>query len=946
MKKYNPSSHRLPKNLEEWIDYLDKFFGKDISSDSIDSFISSQDVKKFRLRSEGMELEKEFFKNFRKLVTGNDALLGKLPWFLVMLYHWNKLTEAQFKDYILKDLKSRGVKLSPEMEFDKILHLLSSEHSALYPKKKIFSLSFEELQKFRAIILTLDTPMIHLDVAQTSLLQEYFDYYVRIILDEDFSKTTEWNKAYKEQIPGLTKRDVYSKLIPYFIYNNQTGNWLDDIFKVIVSYYSFSPYSGHNDGDYGETKKCIDSFVIYQYPQLEANNEIPNSENEDSAIPHDRTASYQYAFLSDDTSTDRSNQKINEKLKPFRPLYDKIYFDLYNSLELETTLNGKELKSKQEKFAEEKFNNILRYAQNTSKIVYDHYPSLFDRYAVNIETHPDCFCKPDGINYAIPYTSIIDSTIDRKYHHTDFEFIDSVPETVDPKNFYQNHLRLETQMPDNSFDWAISYFNKAHKAKEKIIDPNNTSEIKIVLHHFDPSKSWDEENKRFIMEFATLDYFTGNARRNLFESFLPTPVRDRKSDKQIDCAARYKNKAQKIQEREELLRYTKNECLILLYLMHWIYHQDQHQGPTPEESFLWNNNIIDPTEQHKINGTLKRHFGSLDPETLSKITLTIRKSFSKIAPSSKKLEDHKIHGYSEKKAPVYDKDTLERKFNEDKEILMTCNSQAARRVFIDKYGEKIFTNTQLQDLITWIREESYRYMEKYYIKEALENDGDHFKINTTGTSFAGCGTWILTADMDESGKPRPFLLIDKRWHVSEDPNKMTYPTSGSADYYDKAHKKEWVKGKEEKDVSKFESIRKNHLSRNPFFTAAVEHYEELGLNLEGKYYKESGFENPESEMSKFVQKSIDKLTLLSFGLDRGRNVQQFSFYYKSNKTVLDYLKAKSSAETSKEGKLFFIPFKKDIILTFLNNLQIENQAIYSLIKLMELEEDLLWKDEH
>jgi hypothetical protein len=188
-----------------------------------------------------------------------------------------------------------------------------------------------------------------------------------------------------------------------------------------------------------------------------------------------------------------------------------------------------------------------------------------------------------------------------------------------------------------------------------------------------------------------------------------------------------------------------------------------------------------------------------------------------------------------------------------------------------------------------------------------DEDGSlHFLDN--GSTYTGCGVFVLTADTDEAGNDRPLLLLEKRWKVSEENDNLSYPSGGSCDFYTPL------------DNVPFEREDLKGLEADPFKTAARELHEELNI-----------LTRP------------DDLTLISFGIDVNRNLQQFSFLYESPQTAQIILERKRYAGTPREGFTFTLPFDRAVILDILNNYQIEAGAIYSLMRLMDLKAARLWR---
>jgi 8-oxo-dGTP pyrophosphatase MutT (NUDIX family) len=193
------------------------------------------------------------------------------------------------------------------------------------------------------------------------------------------------------------------------------------------------------------------------------------------------------------------------------------------------------------------------------------------------------------------------------------------------------------------------------------------------------------------------------------------------------------------------------------------------------------------------------------------------------------------------------------------------------------------------------------------VSHTLDENGD-IRIFDTGATYTGCGTFVLTGDRDAEGRDRPFLLLEKRWRVSEENDNLSYPSGGSCDLYIP----DGIPQKEEN-----EHLRE--LEASPFATAVRELREELNLIC-----------HPED------------LQLVSFGIDVNRNLQQFSFLLESSQRAQHILDRKHFAATPREGFTFFLPFERQVICDILNNYQMESGAIYSLMRLLELKSHRLW----
>jgi hypothetical protein len=182
------------------------------------------------------------------------------------------------------------------------------------------------------------------------------------------------------------------------------------------------------------------------------------------------------------------------------------------------------------------------------------------------------------------------------------------------------------------------------------------------------------------------------------------------------------------------------------------------------------------------------------------------------------------------------------------------------------------------------------------------------RILDNGSTYTGCGTFVLTGDRDAEGRARPFLLLEKRWRVSEENDNLSYPSGGSCDLY---VPDDHVPQQEYEYLKEFEA--------SPFLTAVRELREELNLIC-----------------------APEDLELVSFGIDVNRNLQQFSFVLETPQTASRVLERKRFAATPREGFTFFLPFERQAIYSILNNYQMESGAVYSLMRLLELKKHLLW----
>ncbi len=182
----------------------------------------------------------------------------------------------------------------------------------------------------------------------------------------------------------------------------------------------------------------------------------------------------------------------------------------------------------------------------------------------------------------------------------------------------------------------------------------------------------------------------------------------------------------------------------------------------------------------------------------------------------------------------------------------------------------------------------------------LQYDRDFFVRNVemtvagfedTGAFYlmAGCGIWVVSSDN--------YLMISRRSNVLEKPINLGYSAAGSCEYSTRL--------KSDSNVSEFEA--------NPFLTAKRELFEECALDI-----------------------PVEKLQLIAFGIDYERYLQQFSFYYRAERTADQLLELSKHAESCNEQVLFAIPFTDENISQLTRTFEIEPGAVVSLFRLWEL----------
>ncbi|MDR2198475.1 MAG: hypothetical protein LBR53_03275 [Deltaproteobacteria bacterium] len=255
--------------------------------------------------------------------------------------------------------------------------------------------------------------------------------------------------------------------------------------------------------------------------------------------------------------------------------------------------------------------------------------------------------------------------------------------------------------------------------------------------------------------------------------------------------------------------------------------------------------------------------------------------------------------------------------------------------FINFYSNTVKTTVNKIDVIkehykdTGVLEEIYKHLkeklgnlyEKYITNSVIlrsnETGASEFKLNDAGMALTGCGTLILGKCRD--GGEKRYILLEKRWKVLEESGKLGYPSAASCDFYDTAQSK--MSYDTYGDYRADES-GKLDFEANPFITAKRELHEELNMNI-----------------------NVNDLRMISFGIDTSRNVQQFSFYLETEEFVEDVWNRKLYyAPYQDEGKLFILPFKKSLLIDILNNFKMESGTAWSLLKLMEIKKELLWKE--
>jgi hypothetical protein len=223
-------------------------------------------------------------------------------------------------------------------------------------------------------------------------------------------------------------------------------------------------------------------------------------------------------------------------------------------------------------------------------------------------------------------------------------------------------------------------------------------------------------------------------------------------------------------------------------------------------------------------------------------------------------------------------------------------------------GSLLSKDASLEPEITdLLRYEINKLYTRLIANSAHRNSDGTFELLDNGSTYCGCGAFVLSGDKDNAGGDRPYLLLEKRWKVSEENDNLSYPSGGSCDLYTP----------DDNIPQDLEELKA--LEADPFKTAARELREEINILLEP-----------------------GDLQLISLGIDVNRNLQQFSFLYESDEPARRILERARYAGTPREGFTFYIPFQRQAILSILNNYQMESGAVYSLMRITDIKADRLW----
>jgi 8-oxo-dGTP pyrophosphatase MutT (NUDIX family) len=200
-----------------------------------------------------------------------------------------------------------------------------------------------------------------------------------------------------------------------------------------------------------------------------------------------------------------------------------------------------------------------------------------------------------------------------------------------------------------------------------------------------------------------------------------------------------------------------------------------------------------------------------------------------------------------------------------------------------EYFDHLLVRNYLNKTISTRHEELGRFL----YDPDLTTEG--FEDTEAFVFLAGCGVWVISDDN--------YLLVSRRGNkksVLEKPGDIGYSAAGSCEYTNRLSN--------ESNIKEYEA--------NPFVTAARELGEECNIIVD-----------PED------------LTLISFGIDYDRYLQQFSFFYQSDKSAEYLLEKSKTAVSSNEQVLFAVPFTQENITHLLDRLEIEPGAMVSLIRL-------------
>lgn len=179
--------------------------------------------------------------------------------------------------------------------------------------------------------------------------------------------------------------------------------------------------------------------------------------------------------------------------------------------------------------------------------------------------------------------------------------------------------------------------------------------------------------------------------------------------------------------------------------------------------------------------------------------------------------------------------------------------------------------------------------EKFIIKSGFSAKG--FEQSAAFFFLAGCGVWVISKDN--------YLIVSSRnrqGQILEKPGNVGYSAAGSCEY-----------------SSRFEEdANVEELEADPFKSAARELNEECN-----------------------IETSLNDLTLVSFGIDYDRFLEQFSFYYISDESAEDIIENSVAAKSNNEQDIFAIPFTYENITKLIDGFEMEPGAIVSLIRLWD-----------
>ena len=175
--------------------------------------------------------------------------------------------------------------------------------------------------------------------------------------------------------------------------------------------------------------------------------------------------------------------------------------------------------------------------------------------------------------------------------------------------------------------------------------------------------------------------------------------------------------------------------------------------------------------------------------------------------------------------------------------------------------------------------------------ERLSVRGNNNGLDHEPWALCGGGIWIVTSD--------GYLMVSYRTNVAEEKGKLSYSSSGGFD----------------------RRITRNgeQIDGTPINNMIEEIQEEIGIGREQ------------------LEENQNQITLISLGIDINRFLIQFSYYWKSPYSREDIRKFRKTGDTLSidEQVLFFIPFEKGALSSFLNRYEFEPGAAFSLLRIIQ-----------